>query len=89
MDLQVQLCALLHATPNDLVGWLHTLITLYSDALPWPLTLIIGPHTFVADAPTPFETLALYVVDKRAPSDIAGEVVRRMISFRTREVAAR
>jgi hypothetical protein len=81
MDLQVQLCAHLHAAPGDLVGWLHTLANSYAVELSWPETLIVGPHTFTADAPTPFETLALYVVDSRTAHDVAARKVALAVTY--------
>jgi hypothetical protein len=81
MDLQVQLCAHLHAAPGDLVGWLHTLANTYAVGLSWPETLIVGPHTFTADAPTPFETLALYMVDSRTAHDIPARKVVLAITY--------
>jgi hypothetical protein len=81
MDLQVQLCAFVRATPAALVGWLHALVETYALAVPWPATLIVGPHTFTADAPTPFETLALYVVDQRMPHDIPARQVALALTY--------
>jgi hypothetical protein len=81
MDLQVQLCAFLHAAPGALVGWLHTLVDTLAADLLWPTTLIVGPHTLSADAPTPFETLALYLVDKRMAHDILARQVVLAITY--------
>jgi hypothetical protein len=81
MDLQVQLCAHLHAAPGALVGWLHTLVNIYAVELSWPMTLILGPHTFTADAPTAYETLALYVVDKRMAHDIPERQVALALTY--------
>jgi hypothetical protein len=81
MDLQVQLCAHLHAAPGALVGWLHTLVNTYAFELPWPTALIVGPHTFTADAPTAFETLALYMVDQRMAHDIPARQVALAITY--------
>jgi hypothetical protein len=81
MDLQVQLCASLHAAPGDLVGWLHTLVNIYSDTLVWPAALIAGPHTFRTKAPKPFETRAIYIVDKRMPHDIATHQVVLALTY--------
>jgi hypothetical protein len=81
MDLQVHLCAHLHAAPGALVGWLHTLAEKYAAELPWPSTLIVGPHTFIADAPTAYETLALYVVDSRKPHNIVERKVALALTY--------
>ena len=81
MDLQVQLCAHLHAAPGDLVGWLHTLVELYAVEMPWPTTLIVGPHTFTAEAPTAHETLALYVVDSRKAHNIPERQVALALTY--------
>jgi hypothetical protein len=43
--------------------------------------LIVGPHTFVASAPTPYETLALYVVDQRAAQDIPARQVVLALTY--------
>jgi hypothetical protein len=75
MDLPMEFYANLQATPGAVVGWLHTLMNSYAEALPWPTTLIFGPHTFMGDAPTFFETVALYLVDKRMTSDMAARQV--------------
>jgi hypothetical protein len=81
MDLQLQLCAFLHAAPGALVGWLHTLANTLATELQWPATLIAGPHTFTASAPTPFETLALYLVDGRVAHDIPARQVALAITY--------
>ena len=81
MELQVQLCAFLHATPGVLVGWLHTLVKTYATELPWPTTLIFGPHTFVAEAPATFETLAIYLVDRRMAHDISARQVALAVTY--------
>lgn len=81
MELQVHLCAHLHAAPGALVGWLHTLTETYAVELPWPTTLIVGPHTLNADAPTAYETLALYVVDSRKPHDILERKVALALTY--------
>jgi hypothetical protein len=81
MDLQVQLCAHLHAAPGDLVGWLHTLANTYGVELSWPTTLVVGPHTFTAEAPSDFETLALYVVDSRKAHDIPAREVALALTY--------
>lgn len=77
----MQLCAHLHAAPGALVGWLHTLAELYAAELSWPTTLIVGPHTFTADAPTAYETLALYVVDSRKPHNIEERKVALALTY--------
>ena len=77
----MQLCAHLHAAPGDLVGWLHTLANTFAFELPWPTTLILGPHTFTADAPTAYETLALYVVDRRLAHDIPARQVALSLTY--------
>jgi hypothetical protein len=81
MDLQVQLCAHLHAAPGALVGWLHTLAETYAVELSWPETLMVGPHTFTADAPTAYETLALYVVDSQKPHNIVERKVALALTY--------
>ena len=81
MDLQAQLCAFLRTTPDALVGWLHTLAATNAPVLPGNATLIVGPHTFTAEAPAPFETLALYVVDERIPHDIPARQVALAVTF--------
>lgn len=85
MDSQVQVCALLHATPGALVGWLHALADRYAVELPWPAILIVGPHTYTEStnhaAPAPFETLALYVVDKRLAHDIPARQVTLSMTY--------
>lgn len=81
MDSQLQLCATLQATPHSIVEWLHILIEFYAAKLSEATTLIFGPHTFVADAPTPYETIALYVVDKLNIHDIAARQVAISITY--------
>jgi hypothetical protein len=81
MDLQVQLCAIINATPGALVGWLHTLANNLAIDLAWPTTLIVGPHTFQGDAPSPFETLALYLVDVRMAHDITAHQVALAVTY--------
>lgn len=81
MDLQVQLCVHLHAAPGDLVGWLHALADTCKVELSWPETLIVGPHTFTADEPAPYETLALYVVDNYKAHDILAREVALAITY--------
>ena len=77
----MHLCAHLHATPGALVGWLHTLTDQYAVELSWPTTLVVGPHTFTADAPTAFETLALYVVDSQKPQNIVEREVALALTY--------
>jgi hypothetical protein len=81
MDYQVQLCALLYAAPGAVVGWLHALAELLAAELPWPKSLIVGPHTLSANAPEPFETLALYVVDLRMAHDIPARQVALAVTY--------
>ena len=81
MDLQEQLYVILHATPDVLVGWLHTFANRITDELSWPTLLIVGPHTFNAEEPLPFETLALYVVDSRKVHDIPARQVALAITY--------
>lgn len=81
MDSKVQLCAHLHADPGALVGWLHTLTRTYAIELSWPETLILGPHTFTANAPTPYETVALYVVNERMAHDIPTRKVALAVTY--------
>jgi hypothetical protein len=81
MDLEMQLYAAMHTSPDMLVSWLHTLIDLYNHTLPWPSALIIGPHTFHGDAPALFETVALYRVDKRIADDIAARQVVLALTY--------
>jgi hypothetical protein len=89
MSLQIQLCATLHATPEDLVGWLHTVTKRFSTELTWPAVLVVGPHTaraILGDAAganhlTPFETLALYVVDESMAHDIAVRQVALALTY--------
>jgi hypothetical protein len=75
MDSQVQLCAKLCAAPGALVSWLHTLANTLVIDLPEPNTLIVGPHTFTAAEPEPYETLALYMADRRVAHDIPARQV--------------
>src|SRR5690242_10454225 len=81
MELHVQLCAYLHDAPGALVGWLHALIHTFGDDVLWPTTLLFGPHTFTASAPRPFETLALYLVDRRVAHDIAARQVALAVTY--------
>jgi hypothetical protein len=81
MDSQLHLCASLHAAPGALVGWLHTLANTLAATLSWPMTLIVGPHTFIADAPELFETLALYLVDTRIAHDIPSRQVALAVTY--------
>ena len=81
MDYLMEFCANLQATPGAVVGWLHTLMNRYAEALSGPMTLIFGPHTFVGDAPTFFETVALYLVDKRMTSDMEARQVVLSVTF--------
>jgi hypothetical protein len=81
MDLKVQLCAYLHADPGALVVWLHTLIRTYAIELAWPKNLILGPHTFTASAPTPYETVALYVVNEQMSHDIPTRKVALALTY--------
>jgi hypothetical protein len=76
MDFPVEFCAKVRATPGAVVGWLHALIDSYAESLPRSETLVFGPHTYVGDEPSHFETVALYAVDKRMAQDVeAREVV--------------
>jgi hypothetical protein len=89
MSLPIQLCATLHATPGDLVGWLHTVTKRFSIELTWPAVLVVGPHTSRAiisgavevDSPTPFETLALYLADEPMAHDIAARQVALALTY--------
>ena len=81
MELQVQLCAHLHADPGALVGWLHTLANTYAVELPWPMIFVVGPHTFITDAPTPYETLGLYVVNERMGQDILARKIAVAVTY--------
>ena len=81
MDLQVHLYATLQATPEALVGWLRTLAYSLAAELPWPTTLLVGPHTFTADVLTPYETAALYVADSRIAHDIAARQVALAVTY--------
>jgi hypothetical protein len=81
MEPQFHLCAILHATPGALVGWLHTLANTLAIDLLWPATVLVGPHTFSAHAPEAFETLALYVVDTRVAHDILARQVALTVTY--------
>jgi hypothetical protein len=87
MDLLEQLRVTLHASPSALVDWLHTFAQHISDGLPRPTLVIFGPHTFSAQAPlfgerlSPFETLALYVVDEARVHDLAARQVALTLTY--------
>ena len=63
------------------MGWLHALINRFAIEAGWPNMLLMGPHTFVATAPAPFETLALYVVEKRKAHDVAARQVVLALTY--------
>jgi hypothetical protein len=85
----------LHASPSALVEWLHNfanyvtdkLADELTDELAGPPTVIFGPHTFNTQAPlfgerlTPFETLALYTVNRGQAHDIAARQVALTLTY--------
>lgn len=81
MVFPMEFCASLQASPDAVVGWLHSLINRYAEALPGSKTLIFGPHTVMGDALTFFETVALYQVDKHMTFDIAAREVVLSVTF--------
>lgn len=87
MDLLEHLYITLDATPAAVVEWLHTFASEVAAEMTGAETLLFGPHTFNVQAPlfgerlAHFETVALYVVDRRKVHDIAARQVALALTY--------